>query len=128
MGKFSKLYIKGCILAQEKIRYFRVDEQYKETEGEIITPKPIFKEGDYFHHPDLMEEEEVKVVKEVIGNDLYASDSTKPYPKDESVWIPTADQIRAGLEVVCWPLGDVSSLNEEELLDKFKESLEKNEE
>jgi hypothetical protein len=128
MGKFSKLYIKKCIQAQEKIRYFRVDEQYKEAEVEIITPKPIFKEGDYFHHPNLMEEGEVKVVKEVIGNDLYASDPTEPYPIDESVWIPTADQIRAGLEVICWPLGDVSSKNEEELLDEFKKSLEKNEE
>jgi len=128
MGKFSRLYIKKCIQAQEKIRYFRVAEQYKEAEGEIITPKPIFKEGDYFHHPNLMEEGEVKAVKEVISNDLYASDSPEPYPRDESVWIPTADQIRAGLEAICWSLGDVSSKNEEELLDEFKKSLEKNEE
>lgn len=128
MGKFSRPYINKCIQAQEKIRYFRVDEQYKEAEGEIITPEPIFKEGDYFHHPNLMEEGEVKVVEELIGNDLYASDPTEPYPRDESVWIPTADQIRAGLEVICWSLGDVSSKNEEELLDEFKKSLEKNQE
>jgi len=127
MGKFSRLYIKKCIQAQEKIRYFRVAEQYKEAECEIITPKPIFKEGDYFHHPNLMEEGEVKEVKEVIGNDLYGSDPTEPYPRDESIWIPTADQIRAGLEAICWSLGDVSSKNEEELLDEFKKSLEKNE-
>jgi hypothetical protein len=125
MDKFSRPYIKKCIEAQEKIRYFRVAEQYKEVEGEIITPKPIFKEGDYFHHPNLMEEGEVKIVKEVIGNELYASDPTEPYPKDESVWIPTADQIRAGLDAIGWSLGDVSFENEEELLDEFKRSTEK---
>lgn len=128
MDEFSGLYIKKCIQAQEKIRHFRATEQYKEAEGEFFIPKPIFKEGDYFHHPNLMEEGEVKIVKEVIGNDLYASDPTEPYPKDESVWIPTANQIRVGLEVIGWSLGDVSSKNEEELLDEFKRSLEKNEE
>ena len=128
MDKFSRVYIKKCIQNQAWIRHFRMFDQYEEAEGEIITPKPIFKEGDYFHHPNLMEEGEVKVVKEVIGNDLYASNPTEPYPRDESVWIPTADQIRAGLKVIRWSLGDVSSKNEEELLDEYKRSLEKNEE
>ena len=126
MDEFSRAYIKKCIQAQDEIRHFRMAEQYKEAEGEIITPKPIFKEGDYFHHPNLMEEGEVKIVKEVTFNDLYASDPTEPYPNDESVLIPTADQIRVGLEVTGWSLGDVSSKNEEELLDEFMRSLNKN--
>ena len=127
MDEFSRVYIKKCIQNQDEIQHFRAAEQNKKAEGEFFIPKPIFKEGDYFHHPNLMEEGEVKVVKEVIGNDLYASDPTEPYPRNESIWIPTADQIRIGLEVIGWSLGDVSSKNKEELLDEFKRSL-KNEE
>jgi hypothetical protein len=128
MDKISGSYIKKCIQIQDEIRHFRMAEQYKKAEGEYPIPKPIFKVGDRFHNPSLMEEGEVEIVKEVIGNDLYASNPTEPYPKDESILIPTADQIRVGLEVTGWSLGDVSSKNEEELLDEFMRSLKKNEE
>jgi len=54
-------------------------------------PKFSFKRGDYFHHPE-MESYEAQEIIRVEGRNLGASDS-KPYNKDESFWIPTADQL-----------------------------------
>ena len=127
MEKFSESYIKKCIQAQDEIGHFRMAEQYQKAEGKYPIPKSIFKVRDCFHNPSLMEEGEVEIVKEVLGNDLYASDSTRPYPIDESMWIPTADDIRVGLEVTSWPLADVSSKNEEQLLDEYMRTHEKKE-
>ena len=46
---------------------------------------------------------------------------------DVDQWIPTADQIRVGLEETSWPLADVSSKNEEQLLDEYMRTHEKKE-
>lgn len=118
---FSIQYIEKCKKAQDEILSFRASKQFNAAQGGIVTLKPLFEVGDYFHHPDLMEEGEVKIVKKISGESLYALDSTGPYPHDESIWVPTADQIRAGLRTIVFSLGDVSDYNEEQLLDKYME-------
>jgi len=120
---FSAQYIEKCKKARNEIQYFRAFEQFKEAEGRNVTPKPLFEVGDYFHHPDLMEEGEVKIVKEIKGSDLYASDPTEPYPQNDSILLPTVEQMRAGLEAVVWSLSDEDfKYGEEYLLDKVMET------
>lgn len=122
---FSTLYIEKCKKAQEEIQYFRVFEQVRKEKDGILKPFS-FEKGDYFHHPGLMEEGEVKVVKEITGSNLYASDLTEAYPQDKSIWIPTVKQMRAGLEAVVRSLSDEDFKHgEEHLLDKIMENREK---
>jgi len=124
---FSTLYIEKCKKAQDEIQYFRLFEQFRKAkDGMLIPNKPLFEKGDYFHHPGLMEEGEVKVVKEIMGNNLYASDTTKGYPQDESIWIPTVKQMKGELAKVNWSLADRHfEQGEEHLLDKIMENREK---
>lgn len=119
MQEFSGLYIKKCIKAQNEIQYFRIFKLLTEEEDKFPVAKFPFEIGDYFNHPDLMEEGEVKIVEEIKGNQLYTSDSINLYLGEECVWIPTADQIREGLETIQFSLGDVSSYNEEQLIDEY---------
>jgi len=112
---FKKRYIEMCSAGKEIYELFRTSEWFNKAEGGIITPKSIFEPGDYFHHPQ-MEEGEVKIVKEVKGLSLIHSTDSESYKEEECVWIPTAEQIKRGLEQVGWSIGDVSDEDEEERL------------
>lgn len=112
---FSIRYIEMCKAGKEYIEKFRTQEWFYEAEGGIVTPKSIFKSGDYFHHP-RMEEGEVKIVKEVKGLVSVHSTNSKSYPEEDCIWIPTAEQIKRGLEVLHWSIGDVSEEEDAERL------------
>ena len=63
-----------------------------------------------------MIEVEVKVVKEYSRPHVYTSDPRESYLIDECKWIPTADQLRKGLERIGYSIGDTSNMNEEQIL------------
>ena len=112
---FKKRYIEMCSAGKEIIERFRTSEWFTKAEGGIVTPKSIFDPGDYFYHPQ-MEEEETKIVKEVKGFSLVHSTDSESYKEEECVWIPTAEQIKKGLEQLHWSIGDVSDEDDEERL------------
>ena len=118
---FSVQYIEMCKAGKEFIDYFRIYKQFNKAKNGIVTPKSIFKEGDYFHHPKMVEGE-TKIVKEERGFFLYSTDSNS-YLEEESIWIPTADQIKKGLEEINWSIGNVAHEDSpERLLVRYIES------
>jgi len=123
MEKFSKLYVKKCIKGRSEIGYFRSFEKW-ESEKIPLASYP-FKEGDYFYHPE-MEEDEVKVVEEMDENFLYISNRKESFLEEECTWVPTAKQIKDGLETIHW-FTDTEGLNEEQLLDKYMREHERKE-
>lgn len=121
----NERYIDMCKEGKEIIERFRTSEWFNEAEGGIVTPKSIFKPGDYFYH-HWMEEGEIKIVKEVKGFASVHSTDSKSYSEEGCIWIPTAEQIKRGLEELHWSIGDVSDENDaERLLVRYMESIDK---
>jgi len=116
---FTALYIKKCIKeqAQDELQYFRMYPTERDESGRTMLLPFAFKEGDYFNCPERMKEDEVKVVKEYSRHHVYTSDSKESYLIDECKWIPTAAQLRKGLERIGYSIGDTSNMNEEQILD-----------
>lgn len=113
---FSVAYIKKCIKAQDVLQYFRMYPNERDEKGyEEIKPFS-FEEGDYFHCPERMEEDEVKVVKEYSRPNIYTSEPKESFLTEECFWIPTADQLREGLDNISYSIGDTSNMNEEQIL------------
>jgi hypothetical protein len=115
---FSALYIKKCIKGRGEVEYLREFHYVPDGYSEIPLKFP-FKEGDYFHYEATMKEDEVKEVYKVEGDFLYAINEYNPYRIQESVWIPTADQLRLGLKNIVFSLGDTSDWNVEQILDTY---------
>lgn len=115
---FTALYIKKCIKeqAQDVLLYFRMSPTERDEKGYAEIKPFSFEEGDYFHCPERMKEDEVKVVKEYSRPNVYTSDPRELYLIDECKWIPTADQLRKGLERIGYSIGDTSNMNEEQIL------------
>lgn len=122
---FSIRYLNMCRAGKEIIERFRTQEWFNEAEGGIATPKPIFKAGDYFHHP-RMQEGEIKTVKEAKGFVSVHSTDSESYLEEECIWIPTAEQIKKGLLELNWSIGDVSDEDDEErLIILYMDSIKK---
>lgn len=115
---FTALYIKKCIKkqAQDELQYFRMYPTEIDESGRTMLLPFAFKAGDYFNCPERMKEDEVKVVKEYSRPHVYTSDPRESYLIDECKWIPTADQLRKGLERIGYSIGDTSNMNEEQIL------------
>ena len=118
---FSALYIKKCIKeqAQDELRYFRMYPTERDEKGYAEIKPFFFEEGDYFHCPERMKENEVKVVIETSSTHACTSDPKESHPTDECKWIPTADQLREGLDNISYSVGDTSNMNEEQILSKI---------
>lgn len=111
---FSNQYIEMCRAGKAIIGHFRVKEMFNDANDGMVTPKSIFEVGDYFHH-HTMQEGETKIVEEPERMSLRATDM-ESYPEDECVWIPTAGQIKKGLEEIHWSIGDVMNEDDAERL------------
>ncbi len=117
---FSKKYIEMCKAGKEEIELFRMLEQFQ-TE-QIITPKPIFKPDDYFHH-ESMGEDKTKTVKEVRYFSLIKAKDLRSYPYEECFWIPTIKQIKESLNNMVWSIGDTSKFRYgEDILTRYMNS------
>ena len=113
---FTTLYIKKCIKAQDELQYFRMYPTERDEKGYAEIKPFSFEEGDYFHCPKRMEEDEVKVVKEYSRPLVYTSEPKESFLTEECFWIPKADQLREGLDNISYSIGDTSNMNEEQIL------------
>lgn len=117
---FSKKYIEMCKAGKEEIEHFRMHEQFQTEQP--ITPKPIFKPDDYFHH-ESMGEDQTKIVKEVRNFSLIKAKDSGSYPYEECFWIPTIEQIKESLIKMVWSIGDTSKFRyEEDILTRYMNS------
>ena len=103
---FTKKYIKKCISAQDSL-----DHVY-------------FSKGDYFHCPSLMNEGEVRQVLKAskLGSFIYTKNPKEKYPQDESIWIPTKEQLN---KILVEDYNTHLKLNEEGLLDHLMDDIYK---
>ena len=115
---FTALYIKKCIKeqAQDELQYFRMYPAERDEKGYAEIKPFSFEEGDYFHCPERMKEDEIKVVKEYSRPHVYTSEPKESFLTEECFWIPTADQLREGLDNISYSIGDTSNMNEEQIL------------
>ena len=113
---FTPFYIKKCIKAQNVLQYFRMYPTERDEKGYTEIKPFSFEEGDYFHCPKRMEEDEVKVVKEYSRPLVYTSEPKESFLTEKCFWIPTADQLREGLINVGFSIGDTSNMNEEQII------------
>jgi len=118
---FSIIYIKKCIKpqAQDELKYIRMYPTERDESGHAELLPFSFKQGDCFHCPERMKEDEVKIVKETSRTHVYTSDPKESFLTEECKWIPTADQLREVLRNVGYSIGDTSNMNEEQILDEI---------
>ncbi|HEX9902981.1 MAG TPA: hypothetical protein VGB72_08980 [Acidobacteriota bacterium] len=84
-------------------------------------PEPYFQVGDFYHHPDLMEENAVKIVVKVIGqSSLSAGIPYEEYPIDKCIIIPTEEQLIMGFKAANFAFRpDLARKGPEILLDYY---------
>jgi len=106
--EFSESFIKKCIKMDDDIMHLILSIRTPFKKDEMIVPRCGYKKGDIFHHPKSMKSTEYGTVKEVIADKEIESEEGKNilYPVDECIIIPTEQQLKEGLEVTGWYLGD----------------------
>lgn len=96
---FKPTYIEKCRRHIDKIDYLIGSSRGQFKSADLEVPRYFFKIGDFFHHPRLMEKDEVKTVKEIIGQSyLSAGIPFEEYPIDRCIIIPTEEQFILGFE------------------------------
>ena len=119
---FSRAYIAKCMKYKEDIHH--MVSQARGWVDQKGVPLEMFRVGDHFHHPSLMEEGAYKTATEVKPHScLYAEDPAIPYPVGECILLPNEELLRHALLAVNWSVGsDAYGKGHEYLLDMIIKS------
>lgn len=88
-----------CVEGREEIEFIRFFNSNEKGGLRKFT----FSKGDYFNHPK-MGEDEVREVARVGKSNLCAVDDPCPYRIEDSILIPTADQLAEEAQQMPWAL------------------------
>lgn len=90
---FAHQYFNMCKEAKEDLEYIRTFSTTPREPGKFSQMgKFTFKKDDYFHHPEMGEDEVRKMAQDDRRN-LRAQDDPRPFSREDCIWIPTADQL-----------------------------------
>jgi hypothetical protein len=116
---FKKSFIEKCVKAREELNDLRRGMASLADITPSVTRDGL-QVGDFFYHESMGQ----SLVKKVFRIEAAAvsSEDGRSYPKDESSWIPTRDQLIAALEEAIFFIRDPSAFDEEGILELYKET------